>query len=92
MKSVGSKAKGLAGTAGKLAMGKIGGLLKGQLSEAKGQFLGKSETEAPSKEPQSGVTVNVGGGGGNMAETIADLFQENKRLKAQIAELEKKEA
>ena len=95
LSGMGGKLKKYGGMAGKAALGKVSGMVKGQLSEGKDHFLGKSdkkeETAAPATSP---VTVNVGGGGGGgggggMAETISDLFQENKKLKAQIAELEK---
>lgn len=55
--------------------------------EDKSEDKGSEKPSAP-----SGSSAGGGGGGGGMAETISDLFQENKKLKAQIAELtEKKE-
>ena len=100
-KKAGGTALKYAGMAGVAALGKVGSTIKGQFTQAKEQFFGKSEKK-PEKTPEAphpSVTVNVGssgsgnggggGGGGGMAETISELFQENKKLKAQIAELEK---
>jgi hypothetical protein len=58
------------------------------------QDEGKSEdkgSEKPStSSAPSGSSAGGGGGGGGMAEMISELFQENKKLKAQIAELTEK--
>ena len=99
-KKAGSKALGFGKLAGMAAIGKVGSAIKGNLTQAKEQFFGKSKEEKKEEAPKaSPVTINNygsggsgggnGGGGGGMAETISDLFQENKRLKTQIAELEK---
>jgi hypothetical protein len=82
----------------KKGLGFIGSKLKGialdKLKDAKEHFMGKDEEKKEEAKPAGG-TVNAnsgggGGGGGSMAETISDLYQENKKLKAENAELKKK--
>jgi len=100
-KTAGSKTWGFTKLAGMAAIGKVGSAVKSNLTQAKEQFFGKSKEEEKKEDTPtpSPVTINNyaggggsgggNGGGGGMAETISDLFQENKRLKTQIAELEK---
>ena len=85
--------KGL-GFLGSKAKGFVAGQVKDKLKDAKEHYTGKKEEEKK-EEASTGVTVNVnnssgGGGGGGMAETISDLYQENKQLKSENAELKKK--
>ena len=87
----------------KKGLGFVGSKLKGiamsKINDAKEHYLGKKEEEKKEEAKPAGVTINNyagggagggGGGGGSMAATISDLYQENKQLKAENAELKKK--
>jgi hypothetical protein len=77
--SKGAKAKGALGSAAK----SVGGFLKRRLGALDEHVFGKEEEEKKDKDAKSG------GGAGGTSEMIAELYQENKKLKAQITELEK---
>ena len=88
--------KGL-GFLGSKVKGFVAGQVKDKIKDAKEHYTGKKEEEKTEDAKPAGVTVNVnnaggggGGGGGGMAETISDLYQENKQLKSENAELKKK--
>jgi hypothetical protein len=72
--SKGAKVKG--------ALGSVGGFLKRRLGALDEHVFGKEEE----KEDKD---AKAGGGSGGTSEMIAELYQENKKLKAQITELEK---
>jgi hypothetical protein len=104
-KTKGEKAKGFFKSAGKkvgsglLSAGKWAGkkglgFAKGKLNEGVNHFLGIKDDDKDDdddKAPKVNVTNNIGGGssGGGSTEMLTELYQENKKLKAQIAELEK---
>lgn len=94
-KKIGAGIKKGAGSLASKAFGMVKGQVQDKVKEAKEHYTGKKEEEKKEEAKPAGVTVNLnnsgggaggggGGGGGNMAETISDLFQENKRLKAEL--------
>jgi hypothetical protein len=82
-------------SAGKWAGGKALGFAKGKLSEGVNHFLGIKDDDKDDDAPKVNITNNIGGsgssgsgGGGGTSEMIAELYQENKKLKAQVSQLE----
>ncbi len=101
-KTKGEKAKGFFKSVGSglLSAGKWTGekalsFAKSSLTEGVNHFLGSKEDDKDNDTPKVNITDNIAGsgrngsGGGGATEMIAELYQENKKLKAQIAELEK---
>lgn len=93
-KSAGKKVGSGLLSAGKWAGKKGLGFAKGKLNEGVNHFLGIKDDDKDDdddKAPKVNVTNNIGGGssGGGSTEMLTELYQENKKLKAQIAELEK---
>jgi hypothetical protein len=89
-------------SAGKWAGGKALGYTKSKLDEGINHFLGIKEDDDDEKKTTVNVNLNKGGetagkssggkseGGGKSVaeETIAELYQKNKKLKAQVKQLE----
>jgi len=80
---------------GKGLWGAAKGLIGSGVKDLKEHFFGPEKKAPKPKAPKpSPVTVNVSGGGsgsGAGMAMISQLFEENKQLKAQLAELKKEE-
>jgi hypothetical protein len=85
-KAANSKLGGLLKKGAGMVASKLGGVVKGQIDNAKEHYMGKKEEEKKEEAKPAGG----GGGGGGMAATISELYQENKQLKTENAELKKK--
>lgn len=99
-KSAGKKMGSGLLSAGKWAGGKALGFAKGKLNAGVDHFLGtKSDDKDDDKKDDAKPSVNIvnnmggsgssGGGGGGASEMIAELYQENKKLKEELAGLKK---
>jgi hypothetical protein len=103
-KSVGQRLKAGLGQAGKFGASLLKSSLKSQVGDISKQFTGvnllekygdfkeKQSAKAKEKEAEQAKASPGGGGGGGASEMIAELYQENKRLKAQLAEFENAKA
>lgn len=92
-KSFGSKVKGLAGKAGKWGLGKLKDFGKKQVNEYSQHFLHtdifKDKEKDADGDGAKGQAKSGGSGGmGAIMEEYAKVLQENKELKAKLAEKE----